>query len=117
MSASAAQLDIGFAPVPSDPGPLELAFLEFHRSNPRVFCRLVQLARADAAAQDEAGVRRPRVAVKGLWEQLRKELRGVKIEGQSPVKLNNNHTAFYARLIAETHHDLAGVFRTRERTA
>jgi hypothetical protein len=38
------------------------------------------------------------------------------VQSGGPVKLNNNFTALYSRLIAETHADLREVFRTRERS-
>jgi glutathione S-transferase len=116
MSASAAQLDIGFAPVPPRAETLELAFFAFHRSNPEVFTRLVELARAEVNAQLGAGIKRPRVAIKALWEMLRAELRGRPVQSGGPVKLNNNFTALYSRLIAEMHADLRNVFRMRERS-
>jgi hypothetical protein len=116
MSASTAQLDIGFAPVPPRAETLELAFFAFHRAKPEVFTRLVELARAEVNAQLGAGIKRPRVAIKALWEMLRAELRGRPVQSGGHVKLNNSFTALYSRLIAETHADLREVFRMRERS-
>lgn len=116
MSASAAQLDIGWTPTPPRAETLELAFFAFHRANPDVFTRLVELARAEVNAQLGAGIKRPRVAIKALWEMLRAELRGRPVQSGGPVKLNNNFTAPYSRLIAEMHADLRNVFRMRERS-
>lgn len=115
MSAqSAAQLDLGTWEAPSSPSPHRLAFLIFHSAHPDVLERLARLARADVATQVALGIKRPRVSIKGIWEQLRAELRGVHLVGAVGVKLNNNHTAWYARLLAEEHADLASVFRTRD---
>ena len=114
MSASSVQLDLGSWEAPSSPSPHHLAFLIFHSAHPQVLERLAQLARADVAAQRHLGIKSPRVSIKGIWEQLRKELRGQRLEGTVGVKLNNNHTAFYARLLAEEFADLATVFKLRE---
>lgn len=117
MSSSAAQQSIGWLPVPSDPNPRALSFLEFHRSNPQVFRRFLELARERVQLQKALG-RRPRLGAKAIWERLRWDM---EFAGPSskPFRLNNNHTALYARLLVETYHEeFSGVFELRElRTA
>lgn len=115
MSASAAQLDLGTWEAPSSPNPHRLSWLIFHSAHPHVAERLAELARADVAASIALGIKKPRVSIKGIWETLRKELRGVALAGTVGVKLNNNMTVYFARLIAETCPDLADAFELRGR--
>jgi hypothetical protein len=80
------------------------AFREFHAENPHIYEALERMA----FKLRNRGVER--------WEVLRYELA---IATNSPVttfRLNNNMTAYYARLLMERNpEDLAGFFETRER--
>jgi hypothetical protein len=78
----------------------------FHRNNPNVLLELRRLA----LELLDAGHRHH--SIKGLFEVLRYN-RKVKTTGK-PYKLNNNHTAFYARLLMENEPRLVGFFHTRE---
>lgn len=85
---------------------LEQKFVEFHAANPHVYERLVALARqARARGRDKLGM-------KMLFEVVRWEHT---LRTDDPeFKLNNNYTAFYARLIMAREPDLRGIFDTRE---
>lgn len=85
---------------------LEQAFRDFHRSNPAVYTRLVGLCRQARARG------RNKVGIGMLFEVLRWDhlLR----TNAEDFKLNNNHRAYYARLIMERESDLRGIFETRE---
>lgn len=86
------------------------AFQRFHQENPHVYAQLERLA----FKLRNKGVEK--WGAKALWEVLRYELA---IATNAPVgsfRLNNNHTAYYARLLMERNpEDLAGFFETRER--
>lgn len=85
-------------------------FDEFHRSNPHVYMVLVRLARE--------WVRRTgthRLGIKTLYERARWE---IAISTSDPdFKLNNNFTAYYARLIMIREADLWGMFELRRSAA
>lgn len=86
--------------------PLEMAFWKFHRANPHVYALLVRLARE---WKDQTG---RKLGIKALFERARWEY-SVRTTETAPT-LNNNHTAFYARLIMEREKDLEGIFNLRE---
>lgn len=85
---------------------LEQGFRDFHGANPHVYVRLVELARQ----LRERGHRR--VGMKMLFEVLRWE-HALRTTGDD-FRLNNNYTAYYARLVMEREPDLDGIFETRE---
>lgn len=87
----------------------EVRFGRFHGQNPHVYARLVAMARQLRASGIE------RYGIKALYEVLRFESLTTKnTEGPSaPFKLNNNFTAYYARLIERQEPDLAGFFQMR----
>ena len=87
-------------------GLLERKFWEFHVNHPEVYRYLVQFAR------QWRSVGRSRLGIKALFERVRWEI-GIR-DDKPPPKLNNNHTAFYARLIMDRHPDLAGIFALRQ---
>lgn len=90
--------------------PLADQFARYHKANPKVYNRLVEMARELKAM----GVQQYGLAA--LWEALRYEsLTTQKTDGM-PFKLSNNHRAYYARLIHDQESDLAGFFRLREVT-
>ena len=79
----------------------------FHESNPHVYRNLRALA---------LGMRRQRgkkrVGIKMLYEVLRYQY-DIQTTGQE-FKLNNNYTAYYARLLMAQEPELAGLFEVRE---
>lgn len=79
----------------------------FHRENPQVYQQL----RASALALLDAGQRHH--SIKGLFEVLRYNAK-LRTNGK-PYKLNNNHTAFYARLLMNREPRLNGFFYLRSR--
>lgn len=87
---------------------MELSFLEFHRQNPHVYERLLELS-LDLAKRGHE-----HYGMKGLFEVLRWE-EAMATKG-SQFKLNNNYTAFYARMIMKRAPRLRGFFRTREQS-
>ena len=89
---------------------LQADFQRFHAENPHVYSHLERLA----FKLRNRGVQR--WGVKALWEVLRYELALNTAEPVSTYRLNNNFTAYYARLLMERNpEDLAGFFETRER--
>ncbi len=101
--------------APSKPArpTLEQRFQLFHKENPHVFARMLELARARL----DRGERW--ISVKALWEELRASLAKRELaydaDYEPEFKLNNNHTAFYARVLVETEPRLIGVIETRRR--
>jgi hypothetical protein len=81
-------------------------FEEFHKTNPHVYRTLVRLAREWVNSTG-----RHKLGIKSLFEVARWQLA---IETSDPdYKLNNNYTAFYARLIHVQEPDLDGLFNVR----
>lgn len=94
-------------PFPDPESNIERAFWRFHAENPYVYeliCRFV----------DEAiGKGRRKLSMKLLFERIRWY---VSIETSGPdFKLNNNFTAYYARLWLHEHPERPGFFETRRR--
>jgi hypothetical protein len=90
-------------------GKLEKAFWKFHAANPRVYRLLVKFAlrwREVRGSQAELGI-------KALFERVRWEI-SINTMGDNSFKLNNNHTAFYARLIMERNPELEDIFHLRQ---
>jgi hypothetical protein len=81
-------------------------FAEFHATNPHVYERLVQLAH-DARRRGHW-----RIGIGLLFEVLRWETL-MSTESADGFKLNNNHRAYYSRLIEEREPLLRGMFVTR----
>lgn len=82
------------------------AFAAFHAANPRVYTELVRLAHEWCWHTG-----RNKLGIKTLYERTRWE---IAIATSDPdFKLNNNYTAFYARLIMHQEPDLAGLFTLR----
>lgn len=84
-------------------------FESFHNANPGVYCVLVELTRQ---AQRSG---RTKVGIKALFERARWEL-SIATDETAP-KLNNDYTAYYARLIMRQEPDLAGIFEVRRSAA
>jgi hypothetical protein len=84
------------------------AFERFHRLNPHIYTRLVYMARTTKRAG------RKRCGIAMLFEVLRWDYLVGTVHAEDDFKLNNNHKAFYARLIMQQEKDLAEVFETRQ---
>lgn len=89
----------------TQPLTLEQRFLEFHAANPAVYTELVRLAR-DLRERGST-----KIGISMLFEVLR--WRSMRTASADEFKLNNNHRAFYARLIMEREPDLRGYFDLR----
>lgn len=81
-------------------------FEQFHAENPRVYTTLVRLAREWI---NRTG--RQKLGIKTLYERARWEI--ALATSDPDYKLNNNYTAFYARLIMHQEQDLADMFDLR----
>lgn len=81
-------------------------FDEFHADNPRVYAVLVRLAREWVNSTG-----RRKLGIKTLYERARWEI--ALATSDADFKLNNNFTAFYARLIMAQEPDLDGLFDLR----
>jgi hypothetical protein len=96
-------LDLFTAPNPGS--ALERDFADFHAANPHIADDLERRA----AALIRAGVRRIGIAL--LYESARYD-HAIRTNGD-PWKLNNNHKAFYARLLLQRHPEWTGIIETR----
>jgi hypothetical protein len=85
-------------------------FERFHQDNPHVYDLMVRLAR-----DWKRRTGRNRLGVAALWERMRWEL-AVRTTDEAPA-LNNDHKAFYARLIMRQEPDLEGLFEVRRSVA
>lgn len=92
--------------IPENRSQIEATFYRFHAEHPEVYAELVRLARRLRAQGWE------RFAMKTLFEVVRYRSMVGDTKARGP-KLNNNFTAYYARLIMEREPDLAQVFETR----
>lgn len=91
-------------------GPSKLfeAFLMFHRANPHVLPLLSRFAH-DALRAGHA-----HYGIGAIWERVRWHL-NIDTRDTTGLKLNNNHRAYYARLLAIVHPTTLGsVFTTRQ---
>jgi Txe/YoeB family toxin of Txe-Axe toxin-antitoxin module len=79
-------------------------FLQFHARNTHVLTRILELANELA----EAG--QTRLSIQMIFEVIRYE--NIKTVGDT-FKLNNNHSAYYVRLIQAMHPVLGDMFETR----
>lgn len=84
--------------------PKVRAFQEFHRDNPHVYDRLREMA------LKLKRVGHHRYGVKGLFEVIRWHHAMATTE---PFKLNNNYTAFYARMLMNEEPALREFFELR----
>ncbi|MEM8558796.1 MAG: hypothetical protein AAGG50_13335 [Bacteroidota bacterium] len=99
-------------PPPGRQTKLDRAFWAFHEANPQVYDLLASFARRAQRAGHE------RYSIKGLFELVRwhtsvETADGQPVPGVGRVKLNNNATAHYARLLMHREPDLRGFFSTR----
>ena len=81
-------------------------FQAFHAANPEVYMAIVEIAR------DLQNMGFERTGIGLIFERLR-WLHALQTKGDE-YKLNNNHRAFYARLIMGQEPDLDGFFHVRE---
>ena len=85
---------------------IEERFQLFHAENPWVYREIVYMARK----AKELG--RKRIGMKQIFEVIRWN-HAIKTRGEN-VKLNNNYSSRYARLIERQEPDLRDLFETRE---
>lgn len=90
-----------------EPSVLEKQFLAFHRENPHVYDKLVELA---FLLKDK---KHKKIGIAMLFEQLR-WLHAMQTSDMGGFKLNNNYRAFYARMIMGRNPALDGFFEIRE---
>lgn len=88
---------------------IEWDFRRYHAANPDVYRRLESAALAWAASSPN------RVGVKRLAEDLRYQPIEIASKPHAPFKINNNHTALYARLLIHRHPELKPVIELRVR--
>lgn len=74
-------------------GKLEKAFWSFHYANPQVYKLLVHYAK-------QWRLRHHHCSINFLFERVRWQM-NLKVQSTDIFRLNNNHRAFYARLIEE----------------
>ncbi len=88
---------------------LEHKFWQFHANNPKVYRHLVMFARQWRIKFGPQA----KLGIKSLFERVRWEV-CLSTTTDPNFKLNNNHTAFYARLIMERNEELTGIFNLRK---
>jgi hypothetical protein len=86
---------------------IDAAFWKFHTENPHVYSELVRLAKVARSR----GFRR--IGIKHLFEVARWEI-AMRTHDATGLKLNNNLTSRYARLVMDQEPELVGFFETRE---
>lgn len=93
-------------PLEDFKGPLQERFEHFHKLNPAVLDAIVRIAKQlKGRGFRQAGM-------KLIFERLR-WLYALQTSGED-YKLNNNYTAFYARLVMHQHPELDGFFKLRK---
>jgi hypothetical protein len=85
-------------------------FEQFHRANPHIYRLMDRLAHDWIASTG-----RHKLGIAALYERARWEL--AIQTGDPDFKLNNNHRAFYARLLMMNHPELRGLFDLRPSVA
>lgn len=91
---------------------LEQKALDFHNRNPHVYELFVQLAK-------KAAKRHNTLSVAQIWEVMRWEYSfrtdetALDPDTGEPLKLNNNHRAYYARWFMDEYPKLGARFKTR----
>lgn len=88
-----------------NPGKLELDFWQFHTDNPHIYTWMVHYARQWKLYYEHGSIAL-------LCERLR--WHRVETRSHDNFKINNNHKAFYSRLLEEQEPDLNGFFRKRQ---
>jgi hypothetical protein len=95
---------------PAREGKLERAFWEFHAQHPEVARYLAQFALQwrERRGSDAS------LGIKALFERVRWEMSIASLPDEMPPRLNNNHTAFYARWLMDNYSALGGIFSLRQ---
>lgn len=93
--------------LPHEATPREL-FEAFHARNPGVYSELERMCQALV----DRG--RRRIGIGMLFEVLRWNYYLATTDPDSEFRLNNNHRAYYARLIIERHPEWADLFQLRQ---
>jgi len=96
---------------------LEKAFEKFHAENPHIYQLFKQFTFQVTRTRDH-------YAVAAIWERIRwhldvetnEAMRNPDDESR-PLKLNNNHKAYYVRLFEADYPEYKGFFRTRKLTS
>jgi len=94
-----------------EPGTLEAAFYEFNEACPDVYEHLRRMALGVLYSG------RSHYTIAKLYEDVRLHVNTTAHHGAAPIRLNNNHRAFYARKLMAEVPELAGFFRTRSQRA
>jgi DNA integrity scanning protein DisA with diadenylate cyclase activity len=89
----------------SPPSTIDQAFWNFHRKNPQVYQKIIEMTRA----AKQRGKRK--IGMKMLFEVIRWE--HLVHTRSDDFALNNNYTSRYARLLFEEYPELAQMFETR----
>lgn len=89
-------------------GGLQASFDRFHAANPHVYTALRYVALWCVRNGRKMGM-------KAIYERVRWEY-SVQTD-EEPYRLNNNYTAYYARLLMADEPELAGYFETRRTRA
>jgi len=86
-------------------------FETFHHANPQIYAKLLEFA-----LQMKRSGRREHYGVKALFERLRwhYDFEAQRTPGAGAFKINNDFTAYYARLLMENEPELRGFFQTRK---
>ncbi len=102
-------------PMRQPVGPLQRSFLQFHRANPWVYDRLVEISKDLLAKGFGKYSMRTLIAVLRFEWDLKTSGQNVSIgSGQTvKVKLNNNHSPYYARMLMQQHPQFKGFFDMR----
>lgn len=90
-------------------GEMTTKFKEFHKDNPHILRHLVR----DMLVIKRRGYKRAGIAM--FWERMR--WRHYITTTDVPFKLNNNHKAFYTRLIDNNEPELKGFITRRSAAA
>ena len=96
---------------------LELKFEKFHAENPHIYHLFCRFAMEGAQVRDH-------YSVAAIWERIRwhidvetrEDMENPDDPGK-PLKLNNNHKAYYVRMFHKDYPRMDGFFRTRELAA
>lgn len=92
---------------PAAKGTMAVRFEGFHRENPHIYQAIVRIA----LDLKDRGF--PKCGMKMIFERLR-WLYAIQTRGED-FKLNNNYTAYYARVVMAAEPRLQGFFETRVR--
>lgn len=97
----------------AEPKSIDAAFEEFHNANPQVYQAILWLCRRRVAAGHKHW------SMAAIFERLRyaaeMNTTGSEVPNVGKVKLNDQHTALYARLVMDNEPSLRGFFETRKR--